>query len=255
MIGEPAGAIIIAGHSHVNALFGGITDGEIRLSPIAGRDGVFGLHGPFPRTESYWNALAQHARGNTVALVWQGNEHNYYFLIEQPPRFDFVPRSLPSVPLSEDAVIVPEALVRAKLQCFREHLHTLLTTLRQQPDSRITVIGTPPPKGDNEHLHRLLATEFPFIQHSAEATVEQVTLTAPTVRLKLWQVLQEIYKEQAEDDGAEFIPVPEAVVDKVGYLRPEFWADDATHANTAYGEVVLDYLVATLAGLRSHSAG
>ena len=243
---QTARSIIVAGHSHVCALIGGITDGEVLLLPVGDRDGVFGLHGPFPRTESYWDALSLNAPDNTIALFWQGNEHNYYFLIEQLPRFDFIPRGLSSLPVADDALIVPESLVRAKLQCFSEDLHRMLTVLRQQPNCRIAVVGTPPPKEDNEHLHRLLAPEFPFVQHAAETTLEQVTLTAPTVRLKLWHVLQEIYKEQAEDEGVEYIPVPDAVTDERGYLKPQFWAHDATHANPAYGQVVLDHLIETL---------
>jgi hypothetical protein len=58
--------------------------------------------------------------------------------------------------------------------------------------------------------------------------------------------LQELYKEQAEADGAEFIAVPIAATDKHGYLRPEFWEHDATHANPAYGQMVIDHLIETL---------
>ncbi len=242
------GSLIIAGHSHIGSLFGGTTEKDILLLPVEGQDRIFGLHGPWPRTENYWSALTQYAPGNSIALLWGGNEHNGIFLIEQPPRFDFVPRRLPSLPVEEDATIVPEALVRVKLQYFLGPLHDLLAVLKERTECRIVVVGTPPPKGDNEHIRRLLAPDFAYLQHAAGATVNQVTLTSPSVRLKLWHVLQENYKEQAERDGAEFLPVRHIGTDEAGFLKPEFWAPDATHANRAYGRLVLDYLADKLLG-------
>ena len=233
--------IIIAGHSHTRALIGWNTDGDFPLLPVEGQDGIFGLHGPWPRTGNYWSALIRYAPGHSIALLWEGNQHHQLFLIEQPLRFDFVPRRLQSLRVEEDAVIVPEALVRAKFQSLLGSLHAVLTELKAQTHSRIALVGTPPPKGDNEQLRNLLPNEF-----GLDTMIEQVRLTPPTIRLKLWHVLQEIYQEQAERGGVEFIPVPDIVADEAGFLKPEFSAVDVTHANSAYGRVMLNHLAHTL---------
>jgi hypothetical protein len=238
--------IIIAGHSHTRALIGWNTEDDFPLLPVDEQDRIFGLHGPWPRTENYWSALTRYAPGNSIALLWEGNQCNSLFLIEQPLRFDFVPRRLHSLPVEEDAVIVPEALVRAKLQSLIGPLGDVLTALKAQTHCRIALVGTPPPKGDNEHLRSLLAPEFACYDNLLAVTVEQVRLTSPIVRLKLWHVLQEIYQEQAERGGVEFIPVPDIVADEAGFLKPVFSAVDVTHANPAYGRVMLTHLAHTL---------
>jgi hypothetical protein len=237
------GSLIIAGHSHSLALIGPpLTEGHPYLAPVEGHDGIFGLHGPWPRTENYWSALISYAPGNSIAVIWGGNEHNERFLIEQPLRFDFVPRRLQSLSVEEDAVIVPEALVRAWFQLRLHGLHDMLANLKAQPYSRIALVGTPPPKGDNERLRGFLTTEFAAYHNPSGLTMDQVRLTSPTLRLKLWNVLQEFYQEQAERGGVEFIPVPDIVTDEAGFLKPEFWLADLTHANRAYGKVMLNHL-------------
>src|SRR5690242_1373161 len=91
-------SVIIAGHSHIGALFWGVTeDGAVRLSPVDNHPGIFGLHGPWPRSTEYWDSLTRYATGNTIALVWEGNEHLADFLFDQHPRFDFLSKRLPSL--------------------------------------------------------------------------------------------------------------------------------------------------------------
>ena len=236
--------IIIAGHSHIVALLGGCEE-EV-LSPVEGWDRFFGLHGPWPRTEHYWESLNRYAPGNSIALLWRGNEHNELFIFEQSPRFDFVPKQLQELPVADDAVIVPSALVQDRLRYTLNSLHDVLVAARQHTDCRIGVVGTPPPKGDSDFLYRFVEQEFaPVLKHFG-IQASDIRLTAPIIRLKLWHVLQALYKEQAEQDDVEFLPVPEAVKDQTGFLKPEFWAEDVTHANSAYGQIMLKYLAEQL---------
>jgi hypothetical protein len=209
---------------------------------------MLGLYGSWPRNVNYWKALARYAPGRVIVVLWRGNDHNACFLIEQPPVFDFVSRGSPSMRLEEDAVIIPEALVRAKFHPFVAPLHDVLSDLTSQPNCRVVVAGTPPPKGDDEELRRLLQWELYYSQVAEYLGIalEKVKLTPPTIRLKLWQVLQELYQEQAQQDGVEFLPVPDIVRDDAGFLKKEFWAPDATHANAAYGQVMLDHFAQQL---------
>lgn len=238
MIEDLKNAIIIAGHSHVAALIGHAhVEGDFRLLPVEGYDGFFGLHGPlkdgFPvRAEPYWDALARCSVQNWVAVLYGGNEANFRFLFEDATPFDFVLRSLQSLPLNPDAVIVPEALVRAQIQALLgKPLDDLLSALKTRARFPVILLGTPPPKGDHDLLRRFLPPEFP-----------QLKLTSAVVRLKLWHVLQELYEEKARLCGLDFLPVSTEVMDKQGFLKPRFWADDLTHANSAYGRVMLECL-------------
>ena len=237
--------IIIAGDSHTVALLGHREiEEDFCLLPVEGQSGILGLYGSWPRNAKYWNALARYAPGRVTVVVWRGNDHNACFLIEQSPVFDFVCRRSASMRLEEDAVIIPEAIVRAKFRPSVAPLHDVLSDLTEQPGCRIVVAGTPPPKGDDDELRSLLRKEAYYCEVAEQLGIalEEARLTPPIIRLKLWQVLQDLYQEQAEQDGVKFLPVPDITRDDVGFLKKEFWAPDATHANAAYGRVMLDHL-------------
>jgi hypothetical protein len=244
--------IIIAGHSHVRSLIGygdGRAEGTYVL-PVEGYDNIYGLHSPWPRPQDYWPTLMRHAPGNSVVVLWEGNRHNEFFLIEQQPPFDFVPRQLQSLPVQQNAHIVPEALVRRKFQYYLGNLLAdLCSALKAHGARRVVVLGTPPPKRDLAGFRALLPAELPFLNHPAGTTEEQLTLTSPLVRLKLWHVMQEVHREQAESVGAEFFPVPEITTDETGFLKPEFWWTDLTHANESYGRVMVECLAERFSGV------
>jgi len=241
------GLIIIAGHSHTFALVGGGDDTPTpHLLPVDGYDNVFALHSRWPRPGDYWSTLIGHAAGNAVALVWAGNTHNVLFLLEQNPPIDFICRQLPDLPLQEGAVVVPESLIRAKFLSDNLELPHVLEALKAQVNSRIAVVATPPPNPDNDHLMSLLADELQFMIKPPGFSEERLKLTSPVIRLKLWRLLQDLYEDEATKAGVEFIPVPDTVTDADGFLKPEFWAGDVTHANSAYGQVMLAHVAATL---------
>jgi hypothetical protein len=250
---------ILAGHSHVNALCHhcpGRRDPsqDFEVLPAGFNGAIFGLYGDYsdPR---YWDALCEAAPGHAIILQWAGNEHNSLFLIEQSPTFDFVLSADPSFAIDPAAVLIPETLIRARLEQVNDpaYLVGLLARLRSRTGGRLFVAGSPPPKGDDEQLRGLLFAE-PIFRQLAEkdgTSRDQIRLTSPLVRLKLWHVLQNLYREQAERSGAEFIPVPEAVKDPQGFLRRDLWHDDATHANPTYGAIMLAYLEEQIARARA----
>lgn len=242
--------IVIAGHSHTIALL--LNAGPVAapqegaLFPITER--VYGLHGAWPRTPGYWGALARLASDNSIALFWRGNDHFASFVFEQSPKFDFVVRTAEDAEIDENAVIVPAALVRAKLKKlgFGPELDGVLSSLKGQGNNRIALVGTPPPKGDSNYLRRFVENEYKFELEQLGFTPETARLTSLHVLLKLWLLLQEMYKEAAEKHGIRFIPVPDRVKDDAGFLRRKFWGEDVTHANPAYGRVMLDHLAESL---------
>jgi hypothetical protein len=63
------------------------------------------------------------------------------------------------------------------------------------------------------------------------------------VRYKLWRLDAQIFAETAAELGVHVANVPRAAVDEDGFLREEF-CDDPVHANPAYGDLVLDQMLA-----------
>ncbi len=231
---------ILAGHSHIDTLVGNRIVTEFALRPVAGAEGVCALEGPKPRNEVFWERLILEAPGRNVGFAWNGNEHNGLYFFRPTPEFDFVSRHVPQ--LKEDAQIVPQAAIAARLrQHSLNQLETWLNRLREAGPKKLVQIGGPPPKRDNPQLRALLAGE-PFYAEQIEklgATPETVAITDSFVRLKLWRLLQDLNEETARKCGAVYVGAPEETMDDDGFLKEEYWSRDITHANPAYGRLML----------------
>ena len=137
--------------------------------------------------------------------------------------------------------MVPEALVRAHFGILLPELESLLKANAQLGARRLFVLGTPPPLCDTEQIRRWALAHPVLIDKAAELGLDLAAapITAPSVRRKLWQVLQTVVAECAARQGAAFIGVPPAACDPDGFLLPHLSAGDATHANAAYGALML----------------
>jgi hypothetical protein len=215
------------------------------LELIAGPrgDGTLIMAGPFPRDMSYWDALADLGTGADVGIIWHGNEHNVCYFFEAETPFDFLSPHVHK--MDPSAQIMSRAAIRDRFQQSFNDLDLVLKRLATGGVNRIALIGTPPPKGDNEALRAFAQTETYFVEAAAQLgqSVETRAITDPYVRLKLWYLLQDKLAEEARIRGVMFIPVPKEVQDADGYLKREFWFEDVTHANEAYGNVIYETVV------------
>jgi hypothetical protein len=111
------------------------------------------------------------------------------------------------------------------------------------------VCGTPPPKADESFMRAILAAEPDLVARAAQLgqDIASVPITPYRLRFKLWRLLQDCLREIAETAGHGFVAVPDSVYTPGGGLGREFWAEDASHANDAYGAVMLDHLRRTVA--------
>lgn len=73
------------------------------------------------------------------------------------------------------------------------------------------------------------------------------------LRLRIWGVQQDLCREQAALLGADFLEPPANALDAQGFLGTDFWTDDPTHGNLAYGRTVLDQII-DLAAARQEAA-
>jgi len=229
------------------ALVGDLATTETALHAVADFPNVFALHAPWPRADDYWEQLKAKSAGTRIALVWGGNEHNlnYFFQSRQP--FDFVSRHVSSLAYSFN--IIPRRKVRERFNTSGlDKLRSVLADLAKSSVGSISVIGTPPPKKDNEQLRKILINEPVFLEwiKFMGEDLDTVKITPPHVRLKLWYLLQEMLEESAHEVGGKFIPVLAEAQDEAGYLRPEYWYHDVTHANRLYGGLMLRRVIEEL---------
>jgi hypothetical protein len=147
--------------------------------------------------------------------------------------------------MNPSAQIISRAAIRHRFQKSLDDLDLVLQRLATGGLNRIALIGTPPPKGDNEALRAFAQLEDFFVSAARRfgQSVETLPITDPYVRLKLWYLLQDMLAEVARIRGVMFIPVPKEVQDTDGFLKREFWLSDVTHANEAYGNVMYETVV------------
>jgi len=104
---------------------------------------------------------------------------------------------------------------------------------------RVVHMMAPPPKRE------LGRERKKFVSPDGEVTFRQ--FGSPWTRLAIWRMEAEIVASHLEQFGIESCPLPERVHDPDGFLLPEFSAVDVTHANAAYGALVLEQLEAMMA--------
>jgi hypothetical protein len=237
----PPSSILIAGHSHITALGVPLLGEGYELRRIAdGETPVFGLVGGWPREDTdYWDEVARHAQGRTVAIFWRGNQHFHHFLIMPSEDFDFLLQSEPGLDADPSRTIVPEATIIEFMRADMVDLDAIIEAIHAA-GGRVVLCGTPPPKGDAGLVRDRILHEDYFRQTAERLGFDlaDVEISPPVLLYKLWRVMQNSLNDVATRHGARFMPVPPALRTAEGFLHPDYYAGDVTHANHAYGDAV-----------------
>jgi hypothetical protein len=165
-----------------------------------------------------------------LAVVWNGNQHNYSFLFEsdEPIRLH---------DCGERGRVVPASMVSAFWEPSLGGIEAAVASARAE---QVALLGTPPPKSDGGIRAGLPHSPW-FVEALAAAgeSVQTIRITPAAVRVGLWKILQADLAAVAARIGAVFVPVPDAAQAADGCLKPEYSAGDATHANGAFGALML----------------
>jgi hypothetical protein len=136
-------------------------------------------------------------------------------------------------PVEEGAEIVP---YRAIHEVFWRGLKNgdgrSLEAIRAATVARVVHFLPPPPKEDNEHIAKNHETLF-------AKDLPQRGVSSPALRLKFWKLQSRVLMRICKELDIEVMMPPARAVDEAGFLRPEFYANDATHGNWLYGERIL----------------
>ncbi len=167
-----------------------------------------------------------------------GNAHNILGLVRHPRPYDFVLEDEPDRPISNDAEIVPAALVEDALACQGGFPETIwcLRALRQAYKGLLVHCESPPQIPSEDHLLQYAGVfKEKFDQHGV----------APAeLRYKLWRLHSRLIRRECEVLGITFVDAPPEMLDAQGFLVEQAWNPDATHANTVYGMAVIRQLIA-----------
>lgn len=167
-----------------------------------------------------------------VVSMIGGNQHAVYSTVQHRRRFDFYSPDVPSID-KEASEIVPYHAIEAVFDTgLRSGDGRLLETLRSATAARIVHVLAPPPKEDKEHITRHHETAF-------KQDLPELGVSAAALRLKFWKLQSRILRQICSELNIEAMEPPKRAVDEGGFLRPEFYATDATHGNWRYGERVI----------------
>lgn len=215
------------------------TDREVGTSLIARFIGKFsflenreGQLGDI-RLEAFIKTIRTLRRDDVVLSMIGGNQHAVFSTIQHPQRFDFF------TPQGEPTEEPPLEIVpyRAFEDVFIKGLSKgdgqSIKALRGATVARLVHIIPPPPKADNAHIERHHESLF------AKDGLTSRGVSPPELRLKFWNLQTRVLEQLCAEIGVEVMMPPARTVDEDGFLRPEFYANDATHGNWRYGERVL----------------
>lgn len=251
-------SVLIAGDSHVMAMGFPLRRDPYEEIPITGAGlPVFGLAGHWPRERSvYWSEVAARAADRIVAIVWRGSQHFHYFAVEPLEPFDFLLLSRPDLPVDATRRMVPEAAVVQLMRMTLDDLAPVVADIKAAGGIPL-ICGTPPPKGDYEFMMQAMLREGYFQRAAVDYGIDldETRLSPPMLLLKFWIVMQEAMQDFAARHGVAFLPVPADAQTEQGFLRPECYAPDATHANDHYGQLMVGEIGRVFSSLRESEDG
>ncbi len=175
-------------------------------------------------------SLGEH---DLLALAVGGNQHQIFGLVRHPEAFDFFEPGGGDV--RPDHAVIP---YRALRDIFEGGLRGRdYATWKRVVDGatrcRVLHLTPVPPKADEAHIRRRLETAF------VEQGLAEKGITPAEIRLKIWRLQVSLFRAICDEEALPLLPPPPDTQTDEGFLRPEYYADDATHANASYGELLL----------------
>lgn len=161
-----------------------------------------------------------------------GNAHNILGLMTHDEPFDFVLSDAPDLPLAQGAMIISESeIYDLILTSVTNEMGDLFNALTASADCPAFHFESPPPIRSNEHISAHLD---PFFGSGSPREV-----SPPFLRYKLWRLHSRAVRKLCDTYGLGFIGCPKEAADEEGFLRLEYTPNNATHANNAYGKLLM----------------
>jgi hypothetical protein len=169
-----------------------------------------------------------------VVSMIGGNQHAVYSTIQHPQPFDFF--NAERDPVEGGVEIIPfRALKDVFARGLRNGDARSLEAIRKATAGRVIHVIPPPPKADSEHITKHHETLF-------AKDIPDRGVSPAMLRLKFWKLQTQLLSKMCTKLGIDVLMPPDRAVDPLGFLRPEFYAHDATHGNWRYGERIIRQL-------------
>lgn len=185
--------------------------------------------------EDFLSLAALAGPNDLVVSMIGGNQHAVYSTIQHPQPFDFFNPERDPVDENIEELIPYRALENLFARGLTNGDGRSLEAIRRATSARMIHVIPPPPKADNDHIAKYHETLF-------AQDLPQQGVSSPSVRLKFWKLQTRLLGKICRKLNIEVLMPPSRAVDEQGFLRPEFYAQDATHGNWLYGERIIRQL-------------
>ncbi|MBQ4831531.1 hypothetical protein J8L84_19805 [Alteromonas sp. MMG017] len=162
-----------------------------------------------------------------------GTLHNVFGLLKQNPPFAFFYDKLEG-----PGDLIPTNTLK-QLFLGKIEANKRVFELIEAANCKVVHLSTPPPKGDQEFLLDIAARKNTKYR---DMEIHAASLNSPSYRLGLWKFEMSVLESCLNHHGVEIVSVPSSTIDSDGFLKPEFYDTDFTHANCEYGKEVIKVL-------------
>jgi hypothetical protein len=182
--------------------------------------------------EAFLEIIRSFQADDVVLSMIGGNQHAVFSTIQHPQRFDFLQPG--DAQVTDGTEIIPYRILAESFSSgIRNGDGKSLRALRAATEARVVHIIPPPPKGDNEFIQQHHESVF------ANEGIAARGVSSPALRLKFWSLQTRVLEDLCRESGIEMMMPPATARDKAGFLARDYYAEDATHGNWQYGELVL----------------
>jgi hypothetical protein len=182
--------------------------------------------------DDFLQLIAKLSPKDLVVSMIGGNQHAVYSTIQHPQPFDFFSPDVRAVQEDTSEIIPYQAIDHAFDFGLRAGDGRSLEAIRAATPARVVHVIPPPPKRDNDYIAQ--NHESVFAKDMRERGVSPAAL-----RLKFWKLQSRVLARICGELNIQVMMPPALTVEKSGFLREDYYANDATHANWLYGERVL----------------
>jgi len=176
------------------------------------------------------------SESDVVVSMIGGNQHAVFSTIQHPIAFDVLEPDVGAETLRPGAQIIPHRAVWSILnKKFRSRDGRALKAIRNSTRASVVHIMSPPPKRDSAFLQQFNESHF-------RESIAKWGVSPPELRMKIWKMQRNLTRTFCEELGVVLLEPPAASVDPDGFLLADYQKRDVTHANRAYGLLLLDVL-------------
>lgn len=225
-------SMVCIGHSHLVSVTQAAEDQNLDLTVI----NLWFAGDPFVGVEDgavrFRPDIEQKLKGGVFSFIG-GSAYAVLGLLTHPEPFDFVLPDALGLPIIEKARLIPVSAIRASLEVLALDYFAQMKLIRAASSGSVFHIEPPPPYPDGARM-------LPDVRWDLMG--DRGKEIAPRhFRYKLWLLHNQIVREFCRQNGITYISHPPEVTDGEGFLLPAYYSD-ATHANKAYGALVLEQM-------------